>query len=238
MPPFRVRSRLLAICRPHVYGVYIMRNKVDSVNMKAAVEKGRKKAAYHHGNLRQALLDAGLRQLEEKGSRGEPSLRELARQVGVTVNAAYRHFADKEAVMSAMAAEGFRRFGNAQDRAAKGQTDPQLALQALGQAYIRFARDNPALFRLMFGRFNRTRVDPELDDASQKAFDSLLKAVSEALQRETSDPEVTMTAVSAWGLVHGLSHLLLDGRLDWLSDDPERLVEKALNSMSSQLSGG
>jgi len=211
-----------------------MRNKVDSVNMKSEPAGERKKTAYHHGDLRRALLDAGLRQLEEQGSRGEPSLRELARQVGVTVNAAYRHFADKEAVMSAMATEGFRRFGLAQARAAAGQNDPRSALKALGEAYIRFARDNPALFRLMFGRFERTRVDPELDQASQEAFGSLLTTVGNTLQRDTSDPDVMATAVSTWGLVHGLSHLLLDGRLDGLSDDPEQLVGQALKSMSRQ----
>lgn len=185
------------------------------------------KSSYHHGNLREALIDAGLNRLED-GRRGEVSLRELARQVGVSVNAAYRHFANKEAVLSALATEGFLRFDQAQKNAVQSQTDPEQAFLELGRAYIRFARQNPALFRLMFGRFDEEPVDEALEQASRTAFQTLLDSVAATTQLTAEDPAVKILALRAWGQVHGLSHLLLDGQLDHLGDDPMILIDAAL----------
>lgn len=210
-----------------------MRNKVDSVNIKQRASRRvvANKTAYHHGSLRAALVKAGLSALENS-AQGELSLRALARSVGVTVNAAYRHFADKEAVLCAVAAEGFRRFNATQRRAMSKQSDPQQAMLALGQAYIRFALRNPALFRLMFGRFDGQRQDEELEQASQAAFRSLQDCVAQSLALPIDDPHTVNTVVRAWALVHGLSHLLLDGQLDRLPAKPQELVAAALSGMN------
>src|SRR6185437_11955600 len=190
-----------------------MKRHVDDVNIRPArPRKSAGKSTYHHGNLRHALVEAGLALLE-KEERGELSLREIARQTGVSANAAYRHFADKEALLVALAAEGFRRLQAAHAQAAAAAADPQGAMLAAGHAYIDFARRNPALFRLMFGRFTTTHRNEELAQAALASFETLRSGVATATRGKMEDPRVITGAVYAWALVHGLSHLLLDGQL-------------------------
>ncbi|WP_207537997.1 TetR/AcrR family transcriptional regulator [Sabulicella rubraurantiaca] len=158
---------------------------------------------YHHGDLRAALLDAA-DSLLDAGGDGAVSLREAARIAGVSPTAAYRHFADKEALLAALAARHFAQFG-----AALGEA----GLDAQGIAYVRFALARPGRFRLMFGPLlARAKAHPELQAASSAAFDALTRAAG---GKEA--------AIRAWALVHGLSHLLLDGAL---SDEvsPEGLL--------------
>jgi AcrR family transcriptional regulator len=187
-------------------------------------EPGVDKPAYHHGNLRAALIEAGLQALRDKPAH-ELSLRDLARQVGVSANAAYRHFADKEALLMALAAEGFRRFAIAQGQAAARGDTPQSMFEKAGQAYVRFARDNAALFQLMFGRFPAQGRSPELVETCEAAFSGLtgLAAMHAGLPQD--HPAVQMRALVAWSFVHGLSHLVLDGQLDRFSDDIDALVD-------------
>lgn len=170
--------------------------------------------AYHHGDLRNALIEAGLNALEAQDA-SELSLRALARDLGVSANAVYRHFADKDALLSALAAEGFRRFGREQREArARVATDPV----ATGLGYIRFAQRHPALFRLMFGRFTRACDSAELQEAALAAFGELLEdsRSTQAVPAAGGAPidEATMLrAIARWSLVHGLSHLMLEGQL-------------------------
>lgn len=167
---------------------------------------------YHHGHLREALVAEGLRLLEEAGEAGF-SLRELARRVGVSANAAYRHFASREALLEALAADGFRRFGAAQLQAAAAAGHPLCGFLAAGHAYIAFARAQPALFRLMFGRFSAGRGEGEMAQAGELAYQGLRHAVAAALALAVDDPVVEVAALHAWSLVHGLSLLVLDGQL-------------------------
>jgi AcrR family transcriptional regulator len=187
-------------------------------------------APYHHGNLRQALVEAGLALLEAApaGERGEFSLRELARQVGVSANACYRHFADKEALLVALAAEGFRRMGAAQASAAAAEREPMDQHCAAGGAYVRFARDNPALFRLMFGRFASSHYNAELRQAGNAAFEALRSGAAQVLGLEAGDARVTVAAIRSWSLVHGLSQLMLDGQFEKHAENLEALVEAIL----------
>jgi len=148
---------------------------------------------YHHGDLRAALLDAADTLLDQGGD-GAVSLREVARMAGVSPTAAYRHFADKEALLAALAARHFVEFG-----AALGGR----GLNAMGHAYLRFALARPGRFRLMFGPLlQRAGQHPPLAQASAAAMDGLYAA---APSRDA--------ALRAWGLVHGLAHLMLDGAL-------------------------
>ncbi|MDE2595168.1 MAG: helix-turn-helix transcriptional regulator, partial [Burkholderiales bacterium] len=122
---------------------------VDNVNMTDGNHSFER--PYHHGNLRAALIEAGLQALEQTDA-SELSLRAIAREVGVSANAAYRHFADKQGLLSAMAAEGFRRFSAAQQTAQKAaqrqasEGAPGTCSAATGHAYIAFAQAHPALF--------------------------------------------------------------------------------------------
>lgn len=153
-------------------------------------------STYHHGNLRPALLRAAGKILEKEGV-GALSLREAARRAGVSHNAPYRHFPDREALLAALAAEGFQLLGEAmRDRAGK----------EMGEAYVRFALDHPQRFRLMFGGSVPIAEYEQLRDAAAATYRGLVEAFKDL-------PRPEIAAAAAWSLVHGLANLLLDGHL-------------------------
>ncbi|HUS23580.1 MAG TPA: TetR/AcrR family transcriptional regulator [Candidatus Binatia bacterium] len=180
---------------------------------------------YHHGNLREALLDIANQQLARKGH-ADISLRELARMAGVSPNAAYRHFADKEALLAALAAGGFTRMATEQGKAVAAHQDPMQRHRAAGRTYVRFARDHPALFRLMFGR--QFRKDAALDSSSTLAFDALRAGAAAALGLPLDDARALTAAIRAWSLAHGLSQLILDGQLAEFEGELDRLIDSVL----------
>ena len=170
------------------------------------------KPAYHHGDLKTALLDAADALLDEGGPNAV-SLREAARRAGVSAMAPYRHFADKDTLLAALATRGFAAFGRAMQEAAAGAPDP---LAALGPAYVRFALERPGRFRLMFGSgLVRGGQHIELGQAARRTFDILVAAV----RRRRPEGDAELGAMRAWSLVHGLSQLLLDGMLPELDAD-------------------
>lgn len=154
-------------------------------------------STYHHGDLRPALLRAAEEMLE-KGGPGALSLRELARRAGVSHNAPYRHFTDRQALLAALATDGFRRLGEALATASGRQ---------MGEAYVRFALDHPQLFRLMFGGHLTFARHDELARAAAQPYEALLSA----FRAQPAIAEPQQAAAAAWSLVHGLAHLLLDG---------------------------
>lgn len=163
------------------------------------------KPRYHHGDLRAALLGAAMDLLEEDD--GGLSLRAVARRAGVSATAPYRHFADKEALESELAAQGFADLGHRLAAAAAQPAAPE-DLAQLGVNYVRFALDRPALFRLMFGTPCTTPEDARAVAAAELgAF--VLTHVSQAFPQ--ADAEALATA--SWSLVHGLAFLHLDGKL-------------------------
>lgn len=181
------------------------------------------KSTYHHADLRPALLSAARRMLERDGP-AALSLREVSRRAGVSHNAPYRHFADRAALLAAVAAEGFDALAaRMQDAAAN--TSPDRRLSAIGAAYVRFALDAPNLFRLMFGGLVRGADHADLAAAGARAHAVL---ASEA-KGEKSAPS---RAVAAWAMVHGLAHLLLEGQIAAVRDSPaaiDRLIAEILN---------
>ena len=186
--------------------------------------------AYHHGDLRNALIDAGLTALEAHDA-SELSLRALARELGVSANAVYRHFADKDALLSALAAEGFRRFAAEQAQAHVAEPGAQggSAELASGLRYVQFAQRHPGLFRLMFGRFLHASRDPELQAAAVSAFEQLLAQSQPAGHHRNAPDEATlMRALAKWSLVHGLSHLMLEGQLGLFGGQSDTLVQAVL----------
>lgn len=191
-------------------------------------DKALSERRYHHGDLRNALIEAGLAALERSDT-ANLSLRAIAREVGVSANAAYRHFADKDALLSALAAEGFRRFSARQAEAAIAHADPVAARTASGRAYIRFAQDHPALFRLMFSHFLIDSANPELQQTALGAFQALIASSAKEAGTAPDDERALLTAVARWSLVHGLSHLILDGQLAPFAGQVEQLVDGVLN---------
>ncbi|WP_223428278.1 TetR/AcrR family transcriptional regulator [Alcanivorax limicola] len=203
-----------------------------STSGKSKPSDNQKDPRYHHGNLRRALVDAALGLMVETGGTSF-SLREAARRVGVTVNASYRHFRNKDALMVAIAAEGFRRFSQAlMDGAATGSSARDRLLGS-GRAYVRFARANPSLFRLMFGSVSAGdagREDEELVLAGSAALDVLKSGLAAFMNKPPESPAVTVAALRAWALAHGLSYLLLDGQLAHLPLDPDALIDQVISA--------
>ena len=154
---------------------------------------------YQHGNLPNAMRAAARQILDEGGPEGV-FLREVARRVGVTGAAAYRHFHGKEGLLASVATEGFRELAVAMEEAA-AETDP---LTRARLAYVQFALQKRGLFRMMFGPILAERAKyPELS----AAFDVVRRMVTGVEGR----PEESPAAIAAWGVVHGLSALLVDG---------------------------
>jgi AcrR family transcriptional regulator len=170
--------------------------------------------AYHHGDLRQALLDVALDMLEKSDSE-QLSLRAIARQAGVSRAAPYHHFTDREALLSAVAAEGFKKL-RSEMTAPADSTDstPLQHMQDMGVAYVRFAVAHPRLYMLMFSSQLRDReTHPELKTEADAALASLASAMSESMQREgNNDGNGESLVLGAWALVHGLAMLIIDGR--------------------------
>ncbi|MGB3298966.1 MAG: TetR/AcrR family transcriptional regulator [Phormidesmis sp.] len=174
-----------------------------------------KKTTYHHGDLRQALLKSALDILKAKDVQGL-SLREVARQAGVSHTAPYRHFADKAALLAAVAEEGFVEFDQYLSAAVdKAQADPIESLKATGEAYVRYALEHPTHFRVMFAHFPTHLVpDDPLVVTAEGTFQLLVNIISSGQAAgviKAGDPK--LLATGRWALVHGLSMLLLDGML-------------------------
>jgi len=180
-------------------------------------------APYHHGNLRQALLEAALILLEKQGEAGL-GLRDLARAVGVSSAAPYRHFDSRAALLEALAVTGFQRFTARMQAVAASEPDDPMA--AMGKTYVVFALQNPNLFRLMFSPQLKKEARPGLRMAADAAFDTLRQAVGGA------GPEARIRALAAWAKVHGLAVLLLDGQIAIRAgEDSEALVAEIINSL-------
>jgi AcrR family transcriptional regulator len=188
--------------------------------MAQSTKAGRGKAAgkadrpYHHGNLRRALLDEALATIHAEGVDGL-TLREIGARTGVSRTALYRHFADKRALLAAVATEGFRTLRDQLVTAWEDGGRGRAAFDAMGVAYVRFAVTNPSHYRVMFGGFvDRTAPDPELDTEAAGAFQALVDALA-ALQRDAvvrGDDTVTV-ARFVWAVVHGVAMLGIDGQL-------------------------
>lgn len=167
---------------------------------------------YHHGNLRQTLLEAARALTAEVGIEGF-TLREVARRAGVSHAAPYNHFSDKADLERALAIEAFKDLADALHRAASSASDPLSALEAVGVAYVRFALQHPSEFRFIFRR------DLRGDDASQspvnaageRAYTVLLEAVRACKTAKLfRSGNLETQALAAWSTSHGLATLLLN----------------------------
>jgi AcrR family transcriptional regulator len=163
---------------------------------------------YHHGDLRAALLRAGQALLGEVGP-GQLTLREVARRAGVSHAAPYRHFASREALVEAIAAEGFRALTEALRGAVSGRRDPRDRITHLGVAYVRFALGHPGQVRNMFSGL-ALRDPAALEGEAREAFGVLVAEVRGAQRAGAiAGRDAVGGATTAWALCHGLALLLL-----------------------------
>jgi AcrR family transcriptional regulator len=168
---------------------------------------------YHHGDLRAALISAALSLIEQHGVKAF-SLKDAAIQVGVSSAAPYRHFADKDALLSAIRTEAFALFHAALKTAFDSTTHPAGKLEELGVAYVLFALHNPARFRIMFGL-----AGPKNPDADPGAFLLLVEAVAGLTPRAGPKRRHDLV-VACWSIVHGFATLQMEGAFTAV-DQPE-----------------
>jgi AcrR family transcriptional regulator len=179
---------------------------------------------YHHGDLRSALVASARRILHEEGL-DALTLRAVARATGVSQTAPYRHFADRRALMGAVAATGFRELHEAMGTAMAGGRGRE-GFKGVALAYVGFARENPSLYRVMFGPEVANTGDlPELAEVSRSALGFVRQGVEQlqavGLIRE-GDPG--LMAISLWASLHGLVLLILDGQAVTVTGDIDQLV--------------
>ena len=170
---------------------------------------------YHHVGLRTTLVRAALILLAEDGA-DAVSLRAVARRAGVSAMAPYRHYPDKEALLAAVAVQGFDGLRDVL-RAADEAAPAGQALVEQAVAYVRYALENPALFRLMFGP-KRVGTHPELAAAGDAAYAVLAARVA---AEAPADADRDARALGCWSLVHGLASLFLDGRISDKTKAPD-----------------
>jgi AcrR family transcriptional regulator len=184
---------------------------------------------YHHGDLRRALLQEAVQVIRAQGV-GMLTLRSVGERLGVSRTALYRHFADKSALLAAVAREGFRtlRLELVAGWAAGGWE----GLEAMGLAYIRFAVANPSHYRVMFGGFVKGHPDPELVEEATAAFQALVDAIV-ALQQARSmrDDDPLQLARFIWALVHGVAMLAIDGQIEHQGATVESVARLALERL-------
>lgn len=189
---------------------------------------------YHHGALRQALLNSAEAILDRDGIEAL-TLRATAREAGVSHAAPSHHFGDLTGLLTALAASGFMRFHQRlQSEIEAAAPDPGARLMRLGRAYVGFARDCPGLFRLMFRSERLDWSSPPLFQAGEAAFALLAQIESEVAGAPvTPGPQGLARTMTRWSLLHGLASLLVDGRLSGFVDktpgaELETLIEAVL----------
>ncbi|MBD2463419.1 TetR/AcrR family transcriptional regulator [Oscillatoria sp. FACHB-1407] len=191
----------------------------------SSVEAERSPQRYHHGDLRNALVQAGLEVLADEGISGL-NLRKVARKAGVSEAAPYRHFEDKQALLVAIAQDGFQRL-TAELQAVLEQTseDVESQLLAIARAYVQFGLKHPALMREMFSGLMLTRsAYPDLESSADQCGLILCNIILRGQEQGIIQPGNSKAIFSVfWSTMHGLTMLLLEQQMQEVVDDPSRL---------------
>lgn len=188
------------------------------------------KRGYHHGNLRQALIDAALTLIEEKGPTGF-TLSEAAKKAGVTPAAVYRHFEGREDLIAEAARQGFEMFADLMQYAYdQGQPSALAAFEATGRAYLAFARKHPGHYISMFESGISINRTPELAAAANRAKSVLEKAASDLSQHIPPEkrPPASMFSAHIWALSHGVVELYARNTGTASPFPPEELLETGI----------
>ncbi len=181
---------------------------------------------YHHGDLRNALIRAGQALLAEEGIAGL-DLRKVARAAGVSHAAPYRHFADKQALLAAIAEDGFYQLAEGMDAATRrAPTNAAAQLEQLAHAYVRFALDHPAHMREMFSGLTVKRAAyPQLHAAAKQAFQRVVQVIERGQnQREIGPGEPADLSMVAWAQIHGIAMLLIEDQLPGVKGNEQAIA--------------
>jgi len=192
-----------------------------------------KKDSYHHGDLRNALLEAASDLIRERGAHGL-TLRAVATRVGVSHTAPYRHFTDKMSLVAALSAEGIRGMTDAMrdEVATVEDPTPLVRYQLIGIAYVMYAYRNPEQFRVMFDDAvsDRERF-PDVYEAKEECYQLLRSAIVDAQAMGTIRPrDPDEFALLSWSLVHGLSKLVLNGQTAPMNEEEIRELARNLTN--------
>ena len=190
-----------------------------------------KKAPYHHRNLREALVTAGRKLLEEKGVRGF-TLRECARRAEVSHAAPAHHFASIDDLLAEIATRGYRELAEVmENEARRAKPEPTARLVAQGVGYMAFAAAHPALFQLMFNREASRFETPGLAAAAKQAYHFQLAAVDAVIPKAPAEMRKRM-ADFAWATVHGFITLVLEGQIGE-GESPRALKAKSMATLAA-----
>jgi len=189
--------------------------------------------SYHHGDLKAALMAYALTQLESNGLESL-SMREMAKAIDVSHTAAYRHFADKRALLEAVAVQGFETLRQASEQASEGIVRlPRERLLACGLAYVRFGLDNPKLLTHMFTAVAQGDASQVLADAGAGLFAVLQNLVAQGqAQGQFRQDDVRELSYACWAIVHGLAMLLSMERTQVIAAEPEARMDRAAKSLT------
>lgn len=178
------------------------------------------KKSHHHGNLKEALVIAGLELLQSGGPEAL-SIRKLAIKAGVSHAAPAHHFANLTALQSALMAEGYKTFAaSMRSELEISSDDPRERILAAGRGYLKFAMDNVGLFNLMFGGTPRNHDDANLNHAAEDAYDVLREICAPIVEGEGGSE---INELMIWSLIHGLARLMLHSKRESIS--PEQSFE-------------
>jgi AcrR family transcriptional regulator len=169
---------------------------------------------YHHGDLENALIKAGIEILSKEGM-GGLNLRKVAKRAGVSHSAPYAHFKDRQSLVAAISTEGFRQLYRGLDAAVSTATNPRQQLVEAAWAYAQFAMDNADTFKIMFaGMLEKEKDYPSFVDISRKTFERVVEIVRDCQDAGVLRPApAELMAVSVWGQVHGVISLALEGQI-------------------------
>ena len=186
--------------------VSVSRPRIDVTAIYMSWRQGPR--GYHHGNLKEALVEAALKLIGEKGVMGFTFV-EAAREAGVSPAAPYRHYKDREQLLADVARRGFEVFAATLAKAWNGgKPNPVEALEQIGRAYLTFARSEPAYYAAMFEAGVPADASPELREAADRAFGVLRQAAELVVGSvDSKKPPAMMVALHMWSLAHGIASL-------------------------------
>lgn len=217
----------MLMCLTLGFTVKVVNMKTSAPDQQPPEPETAKKTGYHHGDLRNSLIEAALLLIDEKGPRGF-SITETARRAGVSIAAPYRHFADKEALVAAVAVQGLDKLMQTVFAAINTTMPVEVVIPLAARAYVSYARQHRAYFRAMFGAEIDKHRFPELLHASQNGIQQAVNVLEYWRSHGgPSDLDSTTVATELWAMTHGVAALYIDGVFNHTIThiEPEQLVE-------------
>ena len=211
--------------------------------MSDSEEADTKRLGYHHGELPQTLMSLALEAIAQGGTE-KLSLRALAREAGVSATAPYRHFESKQALMAALATQGFEALGERSQAVNDAALSVEERLLAMAEAYVQFACDNPVSYQLMFGAVLGDYTDSEmLQAAAARSYEDVYALLQEVIDARRLDVDADELGGVVWATVHGMASLLINNvnvgsrdaapmrALACLRENPRQSIEVALSQL-------